>query len=143
MIKPVLFTICAIFALGSAPTLAAGDEALDEITIRVLSNDKLPDSVTDIALPAVGAKHEVELPDNANEAAQSRGNNAADKAADKASKAADKASKAADKASNAADNAAAAAENAAEAAQDAANNAREHAADAAEKGKSRAPGQNK
>lgn len=133
-----------MFALGSAPALGAeGDEALDEITIRVLSNDQLPDSVTDIALPEVGAKREVELPDNANEAARSSSNNAADKAADKASKAADKAAKAADKAANAADNAATAAENAAEAAQNAANNAREHAADAAEKGKSGAPGQNK
>jgi hypothetical protein len=126
MIKPVLFTVCAMFALSSAPAMGApGDEVLDEITIRVLSNDNLPDSVTDIALPDIGGEHEVELPDNANEAAGQRANNAADAA------------------NNAADAAAEAADNAAEAAQDAADNAREHAADAAEKGLNQAPGQNK
>ncbi len=119
MIKPVLFTVCAMAALSSSPALGApGEDVLDEITIRVLSDDNLPDSVTDIALPNIGGGHEIELPDNANEAARSRGNNAADAAAE-------------------------AAENAAEAAQNAANNAREHAADAAEKGLNRAPGQNK
>ncbi len=123
MIKPVLFTVCAMAALSSSPALGApGEDVLDEITIRVLSDDNLPDSVTDIALPNIGGGREIELPDNANEAARSRGNNAADGAADAAAEAA---------------------ENAAEAAQNAANNAREHAADAAEKGLNRAPGQNK
>ena len=115
MIKPVSVIACALFALSSAPVLGApGDEVLDEITIRVLSSDNLPESVTDIALPNIDREHEVELPDNASEAAGERANNAAD-----------------------------AAGNAAEAAQHAADNAREHAADAAEKGLSQAPGQNK
>jgi hypothetical protein len=125
MIKPILFTVCAMFVLGSSSALGSpGDEVLDEVTIRVLSNDNMPDSVTDISLPDIAGEHEVDLPDNANEAARRRANNAA----------------------NAADNAAGAAEaaeNAAEAAQDAANNAAEHAADAAEKGLNQAPGQNK
>jgi hypothetical protein len=126
MIKPVLFIVCAMFALGSSSALGSpDDEVLDEITIRVLSNDNMPDSVTDISLPNIAGEHEVDLPDNANEAARSRGNSAA----------------------NASDNAASAAgeaaENAAEAAQDASDNAREHAADAAEKGLNQAPGQNK
>ena len=138
MIKPVLFSICAMFALGSAPVLGAeSEDVLDEITIRVLSNDNLPDSITDIELPEVGEKHELKLPDNANEAAGRRNNNAAGNAASNA------ASNAADATSNAADAAAQASENASEAARDAANNAREHAADAAEKGLDRAPGQNK
>ncbi len=129
-----------MLALSSAPALGApGDEILDEITIRVLGNDDLPDSVSDIELPSIDAQQEVELPGNANEAARLRGN--------KASKAAENAAEAADNATNAADNAAGtaaeAAENAAEAARNAANNAREHAADAAEKGLNRAPGQNK
>jgi hypothetical protein len=122
MIKPILFSVCALFALSSAPALGSpGDEVLDEITIRMLGNDNLPDSVTDIALPNIGGQREVKLPDNANEAAGLGADNAV----------------------NAADNAADAAENAAEAAQAAAENAREHAADAAEKGLNQAPGQNK
>lgn len=138
MIRFVLLTIYAMFTLGSAPVLGAeGGDLLDEITIRVLSNDNLPDSITDIELPGVGDKHELKLPRNANEAAGQRNNNAADNAASNA------ASNAADAASNAAEAAAQASENAAEAASDAANNAREHAADAAEKGLDRAPGQNK
>ena len=126
MIKLLLITVCAMLALSSAPALGApGDEVLDEITIRVLGNDDLPDSVSDIALPSIGEQQEVELPDNANEAARQRANNAANAA------------------NNASDAAAEASDNAAEAAQNAANNAREHAADAAEKGLNRAPGQNK
>jgi hypothetical protein len=126
MIKLVLFSVCVLFALSSTPALGSpGDEVLDEITIRVLGNDNLPDNVSDIALPSIGEQQEVELPDNANEAARQRANNAANAA------------------NNASDAAAEAADNAAEAARDAANNAREHAADAAEKGLNRAPGQNK
>ena len=111
--------------LLSAPVYAApGEVLLDEITIRIIENEKTPFDVNDIALPRVRGK--------SNDKRQGPSENADERA-----------SQGAENAAEAAENAA---ENAAEAAENAKNNAaetREKATETANKGKGKGKGRNK
>jgi hypothetical protein len=114
MNKIVVVIAFSIAALVSAPVYASPpDEILDEITIRVIDNEKMSINVNDIALPSIEGEDRPGPSENANERATRGAENAAEQASEKAE--------------NAAENAARAAENAAE--------ARDKAAEAAEHGK--------
>ena len=120
-------------ALLSVPAYAAPDEVLlDEITIRIIENEKTPFDVNDIALPPgpVSGKSSDKRQGpsgNANERASQGAGNANERASQGAENANERASQGAEnadeRASQGADNAAEAAENAAENAAEAAENA--------------------
>lgn len=122
MIKAILISFGIYCLITSGSSVAATDEnTLDEITIRMISDDSLPIDVT-----------EIELPDVAGGQTTGRSNNHGSGRSDAAKQANEHAVQGSNNAANQAENAA---ENAANASENASSNAAEAL--------SNAPGQNK